>query len=83
MTTVTILVRIALLLHLFRCISLFLLLDRFKYAGQNIFNIKITNAYADPIVVAKNATNVWFDEYKSANMDIINSLQTPPPDSTG
>lgn len=50
--------------------------DAFKYSGQNLAEIRSSGAI-DVNKALKYQIQTWFDEYKDATLDAIQSFRTP------
>lgn len=50
-------------------------LVRFKYAGQNLGQMKNSKKFPKPEVAIKTITKGWFSENINGNMNVIDSFQ--------
>lgn len=58
---------------------LYLVLDKFRYAGQNIARRGISASYYEPTMHAVTTIIMeWFLEHKNADMTYINSFHKHP-----
>lgn len=55
----------------------------YPMAGQNIAVMSSTGGYMNTTEVLTDLINDWFDEYKNANMTLINEFEPQPGPETG